>query len=284
MDVDAEAIRNKYKASADSTGFPDTSTGKKRKGPTGDDNTPHSGGGEGWPTGKDSGNPKGQKKGDGKGKERAGKGKRGGGGKGKGDGKTSSANDMLSVHAKCLIRLEQDRRDRDKASQWIIAFKLPHILPVQIQHSFEVWKKDIPADYSAHPDGTIQDVQWILFAQQVIDDLGKIEADNDEKATIASMLNFLRKTWYGIERSPEGTKTCIRLFKPVHKIRPESEQWLWALKFPMETARGRECHELLCCCCTGFEDLLNGITVRHDRAPKDGLSKALEAQLAGMRI
>ena len=219
-----------------------------------------------------------------------------GGGRGKGNGKGGKRNkggkgeyeatsqQILTTHAKAILRLEQERRERDRSIQWAIDFKLPYHLPVQLQHAVEVHRTNKPEEGN-HPDGNINDVQWRIFASSVYADFEKLEVSREDYDTVQTVLQFLNFSVYKVsERGPDGTRTTCTLLKPAHRIVAESKTWTWLFRLRQDTARGREAHEKLLTCSEAFEKFHTHVAIRKDRAPRDGLTRQIEQQLSGLRI
>ena len=226
-------------------------------------------------------------------KEEGGKGKKGGQGKGrewswgkggKGSEAPATVPQILTTHAKALLRLEQDRRDRDRSLQWAIDFKLPYTLPVMLQHAVDVHRANRP-EKGPHPDGNLNDVQWRLLASTMLEDFGKLEPNRENYDKDQKVVQFLGRSLYrNEERGPDGARTSCNLLKPVHRINADSKAWTWVFRLRQDTSRGREAHEILLTCSEHFEELHTNVSVRKDRAPKDGLYRQLERQLEDLRL
>ena len=222
--------------------------------------------------------------------QREGKGRSGNKSKGKGRGgkgentEPDSVSQTLSTHAKLLLRLDQERRDRERTLQWAIDFKVPYELPQRLAHAVEVYRDSRPTE-GQHPEGSLNDVQWKLFAGQVYTDLEKIEATSANKDRLQAVHRFLKHTIYtGSELGPDGNQTVCSMFKPAHRVAAESTTWTWLFRMRQDTARGRDAHEQLLVCARYVEDFHTHSKVRKDRAPKDGIVRQVEQQLAALRV
>lgn len=220
-------------------------------------------------------------------------------GKGNGKGKASTAEQVLSTHAKAILRLEQERRDRDRAMQWAVDFKLPYDLPnvmfnvVTVQRAArdkstentESTEKPENPNYKEPYDGSINDIQWRIFSGTMFNEAQKLEQTNENHEALTRVIRFLRETVYQDgEVGPDQNKTACLLVKPAHRLREDSTTWTWIFRFRMDTSRGRDVHEQLLTCHRDFGDYFSHVSIRKDRAPKDGLTKAIESQLEGLRI
>ena len=224
----------------------------------------------------------------GKGGKAGGRGGKGGKGGGKGNnwskGGDFTVNQSLSVHAKMLLRLDQEKRERDRTAQWAIDFKLPYSLPKVLTNAVEVYRKAKPEE-GPHPEGSLNDVQWGLFATAVYADMEKIDANSANKERLNLLCKFLRESVYPTgELGPEGNRTVCGMFKPAHRVSEESTTWTWLFRIRQDISRGRDVHEQLLVCSRYIADFHTHINIRKDRAPKDGLIRQVETQLANMRV
>ena len=235
----------------------------------------------------------------GKGGKGKGKGKNREKGKGKGSGKANTTEQILSTHAKAILRLEQERRDRDRQAQWAVDFQLPCALPNIMQNVLTVHRanrdkqtenvegKEKPENprYRESEDGSLSDIQWKIFAGTLFTEAQLLEQTNENHEALAKVLRFLRETVYHEgESGPDRNKTACLLIKPAHRINEDSKTWTWVFRFRTDTSRGREVHEQLLTCHQDFKEYFNKVSIRKDRAPKDGLTKAIENQLESLRI
>ena len=237
--------------------------------------------------------------GEGKAGQKGGKGNRGERGfkgDGKGEGKKGGTNhkghhkggldQTVSIHTKMLLRLDTEKRDRDRQIQWAIDFTLPYALTRQLVNSVEVYRNTRPEAGGPHPDGSLNDIQWRLFAGSLYTDMQKIEQTTENHEQVAAVSKFLKDSVYSGagERGPDGSRTVCTMFRPAHKCNDDTEVWTWLFRLRQDTARGREVHEELFVCSRYVDNLHTHINIRKDRAPKDGLVKALEGQLANLRV
>jgi hypothetical protein len=257
-------------------------TGETADTESGDRGSGHQGGGAG---GKGEGS-KGGHKGAGRGGKKGGGGQKGRkGGKGRDDGwEQASVSQCLSTQAKLILRLESDRRERDRNCQWAIDFKLPYNLTDVLSNAVTIYRESKP-ETGRHPEGSLNDVQWSLFAQQLFIDFEKVDATSENKERLVKLRNCLKASVYtGGERGPDGGKTVCSLFRPAHRVNDDSTTWTWLFRLRMDTSRGRDVHEQLLVCSSFVEELHAHVNIRKDRTPKDGLVRQLETQLSGLRV
>ena len=220
-------------------------------------------------------------------------------GQGKGDGNKGGKNhkgqhkggldQTVSIHTKMLLRLDMEKRDRDRQIQWAIDFTLPNVLTKQLVNAVEVYRTTKPESGGPHPDGSLNDIQWQIFAGSLYSDMQKLEQNAENHEQLAAVLKCLRDSVYSGavdkgEKGPDGSKTACTMFRPAHKCNEDTEIWTWLFRIRQDTARGREVHEELLVCSRHVDNLHTHINIRKDRAPKDGLVKALEGQLANLRV
>ena len=207
------------------------------------------------------------------------------GGKGRDNGwEQASVSQCLSTQAKLILRLESDRRERDRNCQWAIDFKLPYNLTDALSNAVTIYRESKP-ETGRHPEGSLNDVQWSLFAQQLFIDFEKVDATSENKERLVKLRNCLKASVYtGGERGPDGGKTVCSLFRPAHRITEESSTWTWLFRLRMDTSRGRDVHEQLLVCSPFVEELHTHVNIRKDRTPTDGLVRQLETQLSGLRV
>ena len=211
-------------------------------------------------------------------------------GKGTGKGKASTTEQVLSTHAKAILRLEQERRDRDRAIQWAVDFRLPYDLLHTMYNVVAVQRaanKDKAAEGGdkGPAEVNINDIQWRIFAGTLYADAKKIDQTSENHEALARILKFLNETVYHEgEVGPDRNKTACQLIKPAHRLKEDSALWTWIVRFRMDTARGRDIHEQLLTCHRDFAEHFSHVSIRKDRAPKDGLTRQIESQLEGLRI
>ena len=222
-----------------------------------------------------------QHKGEGKGRGYGGRGK----GKGEAEGGAGySTNHVLSTQARLILRLESDRRDRDRFIQWAIDFKMPYDLPNILSNAVTVYRAAKPAT-GPHPEGALHDIQWALFADSLFTDMAKLDAAGENQEKIRRVVAMLKSSVYPKgELGPDLGRTSCCLFRPAHRLGEDQTVWTWLFRMRTDTSRGREVHELLLTCHAAISEIHSHINIRRDRTPKDGLVRQLETQLAGLRV
>ena len=219
--------------------------------------------------------------------------------KGKGKGKQQQARmddvehttaSILASHAKAILRLDLDRRQRNKDTTFIVGFNkknhgllIREIIPFQ-----DTWRMQKP-EQGPHPQGSLAYAQWsllMLFLQeeyrQYKESNGEISA-HDHKA----LQGFFSET--PSYKSYEDTFDAInpiKTFRPLFTRRqpPEEEEgwWLWTLQCQLTIQQGRRLHESL----LEHRELLKilfHMDFRKDRADADGLTNAIQ-QLESLQI
>ena len=147
------------------------------------------------PHGYSKGEDQGGRHGKGQRKE-AGKGEGKGGRKGQNRGKGRSENpatvqQSLATQAKLVLRLEAERREQNRTVQWAIDFKMPYAFTNVLTNAVDVYRASKP-EKERHPEGTLHDVQWSLFADHVFKEMQKVEATAENKGMLSTLCEMLK--------------------------------------------------------------------------------------------
>ena len=235
-----------------------------------------------------------------------GKGTRKGGGKGKGKERDRQYGqdyqrgrrfeeeqdemEVLCLHTKVLLRIEQERREKQRNETWIVGIPVESREVVELlQRGAETWKVlRENAGGKIPEDGEIFCFLWRLFARHIYDDLKKIETISAEQKGKVNAVRKVLETSVSKKDEPQTMPASfVKKWGPLgrkSKPPPKEGRWYWMLEFRMDLYRGRESHELLHAAAPLFLELCN-LEVRKDRGQKDQLVRQLEqhAQSSGSR-
>ena len=234
-----------------------------------------------FPTGEadeEMGKPsKGRGKGSGKGK-----GKRKSDGRdGKGNLYSTAYNDVMQTHAKALLQLDQNCRNRDRESQWAFVLPLNSPLVRLLDQTAQDWKHARP-EGGKHPSGLLHEYLWATFANNLLESLSKFEEKSKSRAT-GQLRAFLEDSLVSDSKfQPSGRDTYVEIFRPVQNKLPITGQWIWIFRANMALSNGRDIHELLAYWHDKFSEILAPITIQKDRVPQTGLFRAVEGQLKAL--
>lgn len=188
---------------------------------------------------------------------------------------------QVELHRKMLVRLAAAKREDDKYKQFIVEVPDSHSWPELrniLARAPTFWREQKPLT-GAHPCGAMHEFLFRQFTNWIIKDI----TANAETAT-AEQRDELKDaiypwTFFDRKRPANGTgaTTIVTKFVPLGRRDqvPETGVWRWILALDLQTTHGRDLHEQL------KEDPLsyNGLYIRPDRAPIDGLEKALQERL-----
>lgn len=222
-----------------------------------------------------------------------------GGYKGKGKGKEAeipvdtSTNGILATHAKIILRLEQDRRERNRVSQWVFGIQ-PEAEELReiLAGSAEVWRSGLQ-ERAPHPDGPLHWVQFRCIVEAVGKALGEQEmVTSEQKRDLREWTEWVQLAAKCIKGWKEGSIDTRGVYLVCHKCQPlgnkkrgpqEGLPWLFLVAFNMGTARGREIHELTFAIREGVKRTAF-IDIRPDRSPTDGLEEQVRLQLEHLQV
>ena len=219
--------------------------------------------------------------------------------KGKGKGKESdiavdtSTKGILATHAKVILRLEQDRRERNRVSQWVFGLQPDaEELREMLAGSAGVWRSGLQ-ERAPHPDGPLHWVQFRCIVEAVGKALGEQEmVTSEQKRDYKEWQDWVRLALNCIRGWKEGSIDTRGVYLVCHKCQPlgnkkrgpqEGLPWLFLLAFNMGTARGRELHELTFAIRENVKRAAY-IDIRPDRSPTDGLEEQVRLQLEHLQM
>ena len=226
------------------------------------------------------------------GRGRAGRGNTGGRGKGRGGqgkgtgakgGKNTDTDNVLQTHAKALLQLDNNYRQREKEVQWALVFPEDNDLANVLEERTATWKNDRPKN-GPHPLGLIHEYLWCTFCDILLDKIKEMP-DDLTAPCIIRLKRFLEDSTAPADSyKPHGRRTYLDIFRPVQAKKPNGANWIWIIRPSMSIKDGRDLQECLTYHHDDLSSVLHPITLQRDRMPQSGLFKAVEAQLKALQI